>query len=201
MQDAGSPGSQMEPGTAAGEAGSVETQEPQTPAEAAQAQEERVPSESAPNDEGNLVPANEAASPQEEAPQKEEITEMTEMDGNKKTRFLLDDGAEIIVRLNDNPAADALYEMLPLELTFEDFNGTEKIAYPPDSLPVDGSPDSCDPEVGSLCYYIPWGNLCFFYQDFRASSSLIPLGSVESGAEFLTQLDLAASVAADTADD
>ena len=126
---------------------------------------------------------------------------MTEMDENKKIRFLLDDGAEIIVRLNDNPAADALYEMLPLELTFEDFNGTEKIAYPPDSLPVDGSPDSCDPEVGSLCYYIPWGNLCFFYQDFRASSSLIPLGSVESGAEFLTQLDLAASVAADAADD
>ena len=113
MRDTGSLESHTEPGTAAGEAGSVETQEPQIPAEAVQAQEERVPSESAPNDEGNWVPANEAASPQEEAPQKEEITEMTEMDGNKKIRFLLDDGAEIIVRLNDNPAADALYEMLP----------------------------------------------------------------------------------------
>ena len=201
MRDTGSPGSQTESGTAAGEAGSVETQEPQIPAEAAQAQEERVPSESAPNDEGNLVPATEAASPQEETPQKEEITEMTEMDENKKIRFLLDDGAEIIVRLNDNPAADALYEMLPLELTFEDFNGTEKIAYLPEELPTDGSPDSCDPDVGSLCYYIPWGNLCFFYQDFRSSSSLIPLGEVESGAELLAQLDLASSVTADTADD
>ena len=49
-------------------------------------------------------------------------------------------------------------------------------------------------------YYIPWGNLCFFYQDFRASSSLIPLGQVETGAEFLAQLDLASRVAVEAAD-
>ena len=124
----------------------------------------------------------------------------TAMNEPKKIRFLLDDGSEIIVQLNDNPAADALYEMLPLELTFEDFNGTEKIAYLPDELPADGSPDSCDPDVGSLCYYIPWGNLCFFYQDFRVSSSLIPLGTVESGVEFLEQLDLVSEVTTDAAD-
>ena len=121
------------------------------------------------------------------------------MNESKKIRFLLDDGSEIIVALHDNPAADALYDMLPMELTFEDFNGTEKIAYLPEELPADGSLDSCDPDVGSLCYYIPWGNLCFFYRDFRASSSVIPLGQVESGAEFLAQLDLASSVTAETA--
>lgn len=81
--------------------------------------------------------------------------------------------------------------------SFEEFNGTEKIAYLPDELPIDGSLDSYDPDVGSLCYYIPWRNLCFFYQDFRASSSLIPLGRVESGAEFLERLDLVSSVTAD----
>lgn len=52
-------------------------------------------------------------------------------------------------------------------------------------------------EVGSLCYYIPWGNLCFFYQDFRQSSSLIPLGTVSSGLERLEQLDTVASVTAE----
>ena len=46
----------------------------------------------------------------------------------------------------------------------------------------------------SLCYYIPWGNLCFFYQDLRLSSSLISLGTVESGTEFLEQLDQALAV-------
>ena len=66
--------------------------------------------------------------------------------------FHLDDGSEIIVRLDDNPAADALYETLPLELTFEDFNGTEKIAYLPDELPADGAPGSCDPDEPVLLY-------------------------------------------------
>lgn len=126
--------------------------------------------------------------------------ETNTMESTQRIRFSLDDGSEIIVRLNDNPAADALYEMLPLELSFEDFNRTEKIAYLPEEIPSDGSPDQCDPDVGSLCYYIPWGNLCFFYQDFRASSSLIPLGQVETGAEFLAQLDLASRVSVEAAD-
>lgn len=52
-------------------------------------------------------------------------------------------------------------------------------------------------EAGSLCYYIPWGNLCFFYQDFRQSPSLIPLGTVSSGLEHLEQLDTVASVTAE----
>ena len=120
------------------------------------------------------------------------------MENTRRIRFSLDDGTEIIVRLNDNPAAEALYEMLPLELSFEDFNSTEKIAYLTEEIPSDGSPDQCDPDIGSLCYYIPWGNLCFFYQDFRPSTSLIPLGQVESGTEFLERLDQAEIVAADT---
>ena len=127
--------------------------------------------------------------------------ETNTMESTQRIRFSLDDGSEIIVRLNDNPAADALYEMLPLELSFEDFNSTEKIAYLTEDLPSDGSPDQCDPDVGSLCYYIPWGNLCFFYQDFRPSSSLIPLGQVESGAEFLEQLDQAVAVSVEAVEE
>ena len=123
--------------------------------------------------------------------------ETNTMENTRRIRFSLDDGAEIIVRLNDNPAAEALYEMLPLELSFEDFNSTEKIAYLTEEIPSDGSPDQCDPDIGSLCYYIPWGNLCFFYQDFRPSTSLIPLGQVESGMEFLEQLDVASGVMTD----
>ena len=123
--------------------------------------------------------------------------ETNTMENTRRIRFSLDDGTEIIVRLNDNPAAEALYEMLPLELSFEDFNSTEKIAYLTEEIPSDGSPDQCDPDIGSLCYYIPWGNLCFFYQDFRPSTSLIPLGQVESGMEFLEQLDVASGVMTD----
>ena len=125
--------------------------------------------------------------------------ETNTMESTRRIRFSLDDDSEIIVQLNDNPAAEALYEMLPLELSFEDFNSTEKIAYLTEEIPSDGSPDQCDPDVGSLCYYIPWGNLCFFYRDFRPSSALIPLGQVESGAGLLEGLDRTAAVMVEAA--
>ena len=196
MQDTGALESHTESSTPPVETSPSETQEPQLPEETTQPQEEVPPLESESDDAPDSAAPNENVPSQEETSQEEEISEMNE---SKKIRFLLDDGSEIIVALNDNPAADALYEMLPLELTFEEFNGTEKIAYLPEELPTDGSPDSCDPDVGSLCYYIPWGNLCFFYQDFRASSSLIPLGQVESGADFLARLDVASSVTVEAA--
>ena len=126
--------------------------------------------------------------------------ETNTMESTRRIRFSLDDGSEIIVQLSDNPAAEALYEMLPLELSFEDFNSTEKIAYLTEEIPSDGSPDQCDPDVGSLCYYIPWGNLCFFYQDFRRIESLVPLGTVISGGELLEQLDSQPMVTVESAD-
>lgn len=115
-------------------------------------------------------------------------------------RFSFGD-TELVVQMEDHPAAQAFYEMLPLELNFSDYNRTEKIAYLEEELPTERSPDNCDPEVGDLCYYIPWGNLCFFYEDFRQSESLVPLGSIVSGEELLEQLDTARSVLAEAADD
>lgn len=81
--------------------------------------------------------------------------------------------------LEDNSAAQSLYDMLPMTLTFEDFNGIEKIAYPAEKLDVSGAPQSSDPGVGTLAFYEPWGNLSIFYQDFRVSEGLVPLGSIE----------------------
>lgn len=130
--------------------------------------------------------------PEQTSPEKPE-QEAPEVNEAKKIRFLAD-GQEIIVALEDHPAADALYARLPMELSFEDYNGTEKIAYPDEALPTEGSPNQCNLNVGSFCYYIPWGNFCFFYQDFRASESLMPLGEVESGLEFLESLDTADTV-------
>ena len=146
-----------------------------------------------PADSEEMEPADIPARTPEQTSQ--EKTEQEDSEGNevKRIRFLVD-GQEIIVSLEDHPAADALYARLPMELTFEDYNGTEKIAYPDEGLPAKGAPAQCDPKVGSFCYYIPWGNFCFFYQDFRASESLMPLGEVESGLELLESLDTAGAV-------
>lgn len=94
-------------------------------------------------------------------------------------------GQECIATLYDNPSADDLYNALPLELTFEDYNQTEKISHPPKTLTTEGMPDTFDPDVGDLCLYAPWGNLCIFYRDFRNSTSLIPLGHIDSGMDII----------------
>lgn len=96
---------------------------------------------------------------------------------------------ELTVRLYDTPAANDLYSMLPLELTFSDFNGTEKISYLPRNLDTNGEPNSFDPDVGDLTLYKPWGNLAIFYRDFRSSTGLISLGHIDSGMDVLSSMD------------
>lgn len=100
------------------------------------------------------------------------------------------EGQTYTITLYETPAADALYDMLPLELTFEDFNSVEKIAYLPEGqrLPTEGEPDGFDPSAGDFCLYAPWGNLSLFYQDFRYSNDLISLGRLESGIEEIASL-------------
>ena len=109
-------------------------------------------------------------------------------DGERKLR-LIADGQEIAITLYNTPAANALYDLLPLELTFENFNGIEKISYLSEELLTDGEPDGCDPDVGDLCLYAPWGNLSIFYQDFRYSESLIMLGHVDSGMDIVSSME------------
>ena len=114
----------------------------------------------------------------------EKMTEEVE-NGERKLKLTLD-GGQIDITLYDTPAANALYEMLPLELDFEDFNGVEKISYLSQKLPTEGEPDGCDPDVGDFCLYAPWGNLSIFYQDFRYSDSLIMLGHIDSGMDLIS---------------
>ena len=109
--------------------------------------------------------------------------------------FLTFEECQIVVEMENHTAALDFMEQLPLTLTFEDYNGTEKISYLSEPLSIGDAPYSCDPDIGTFAYYAPWGNICLFYEDFSQSNGLIPLGTVISGAEFLTELDQAESVA------
>lgn len=93
---------------------------------------------------------------------------------------------EVMLALSDAPAADSLYNMLPLELDFSDYNNTEKITYPPETLTTEGNSFGVTPLVGDICLYVLWGNICIFYNDFSYSNDLVLLGKVESGMEILT---------------
>ena len=95
------------------------------------------------------------------------------------------DGKTVEATLLDNATARDLLSMLPMTLTLEDYNSTEKIGYPPRKLSTAGAPAGVDPSIGDIAYYAPWGNLAIFYKDFGYSQGLIGLGRIDSGIEAL----------------
>ena len=90
----------------------------------------------------------------------------------------------------DNATTRDFLAMLPLTLTLEEFNGREKISYLPRELETSGSPGS-DPEDGDLIYFVPWGNLGFYYNTdgIGYSDQVIHLGIYDAFIEQLTALE------------
>ncbi|WP_271166329.1 cyclophilin-like fold protein [Brevundimonas intermedia] len=93
--------------------------------------------------------------------------------------------------LDDNETARDFASLLPLTLTLEDFNRTEKIADLPRKLSTAGAPPGADPKVGDIAYYAPWGNLALFYRDFSYSRDLVRLGRLEGDPQGLAELGAA----------
>lgn len=95
-------------------------------------------------------------------------------------------GKPVTIKLADNAATKRLISKLPADLEFKDFNNTEKITYLPNKINVDGVPKGHAPKAGDMCIYVPWGNICIFYHDYKYSSDLVYLGSVEQGLDMLS---------------
>ncbi|MGN0819700.1 MAG: cyclophilin-like fold protein [Christensenellaceae bacterium] len=98
-------------------------------------------------------------------------------------------GQTIFVTLADNSATRDLVSRLKagaLTIEFSDYGGSEKIGYPSPALDVSNA-NGCDPVVGNLTIYTPWGNLAAFYKDTAGySDSLVLIGTIEgNGIEIL----------------
>jgi hypothetical protein len=90
----------------------------------------------------------------------------------------------------DNPATRDFLTLLPLSLALAEFNGREKIAYLPRRLEHEGASGS-DPEDGNLIYYIPWGNIGFYYNTDGVgySDQTIHLGTYDTTLDELELLE------------
>jgi hypothetical protein len=93
------------------------------------------------------------------------------------------DGARLTATLDDTAASRDFVSLLPLTLTLDDYNGTEKISDLPKKLSTKDAPAGIDPSVGDITFYSPWGNLAIFYKDFAYSRGLVKLGRIDSGIE------------------
>jgi len=90
----------------------------------------------------------------------------------------------------DNPAVRDFLSMLPLTLTLEEFSGREKIGDLPRRLRHRGSPGS-DPKNGDLIYFVPWGNIGFYYnaEGIGYSDDTIHLGTYDAPPDQLERLE------------
>lgn len=94
-------------------------------------------------------------------------------------------GQAFTATLYDNVSARDFASMLPLDLTIEDFSNNEKIAYLPRKLNDEAKGPFPNAAPGDLCYYIPWGNLAFFYADYESTSDLVRLGRLDGDTQSL----------------
>lgn len=104
-----------------------------------------------------------------------------------QSMYLEYDDKRYQVLLEDNASVRDLLSRLPLTLSFSDYASSEKIAYLDEELEVEES--GAEAHVGELNYYAPWGNLCLFYAQGTASSSLVRIGTLQSGIEDFASID------------
>ena len=65
------------------------------------------------------------------------------------------DGTAITATLDDNATARDFASLLPMTLSLQDYNATEKISDLPRRLFTEGAPAGSDPSVEDITYYAP----------------------------------------------
>lgn len=107
-----------------------------------------------------------------------------------KVRFS-DGSTTVDVTLGEEtPAVRDFVSMLPLSLDLEEYSGREKIATLPRELRREGTKGTA-PEHGDLLYYVPWGNLGFYYTTDKAgySEETLHLGTYNATLDELDRLE------------
>lgn len=92
---------------------------------------------------------------------------------------------ELTATLIDSKTTQDFIALLPLTLTLEDYESTEKISYLPNRLSTEDAPAGVDPSIGDIAYYAPWGNLAIYVRDFGYSDGLVLLGKIDGDIDAL----------------
>lgn len=72
--------------------------------------------------------------------------------------------------------AKAFKNVLPIEVCFEDYGRTERIAFLKSKFSDIDQNVVHEPKIGDFTYYVPWGNLAVFVKDFKSSNGLLYIG-------------------------
>jgi len=85
--------------------------------------------------------------------------------------------------LEDHTSAHEFAAMLPLDLAIDDFSTNEKIAHLPRKLSQLVRGPVPDAAARDICYYVPWGNIAFFYAPYESTRDLVRLARLDGGVQ------------------
>ncbi len=109
-----------------------------------------------------------------------EKTDSNESENSSMAVNIIVGNRTITATMEDNSAGRDFLSRLPLEVTLNDYAGTEKIFYPSPVLDVSNAPKGCNPVAGTITIYAPWGNVAIFYKDWHQDNNLIRIGQIDS---------------------
>lgn len=88
-----------------------------------------------------------------------------------------------------NTSVTEFVSMLPLTLTFADYNRQERSSRFPKRLPINEPKDGMNILAGDINYYTPFRNLNIYYKNSGLSFCHVPLGKIEKkGVEAIRKL-------------
>jgi hypothetical protein len=106
--------------------------------------------------------------------------DMSTLSAAAGTPITLDiEGTTVTGTLFDNTAARSLIDQLPLELTFTDYGGQEKIADLPAPLSLEGMPARSDADPLTIGYYAPDQALVLYYDHVGYYNGIVRLGEFD----------------------
>jgi hypothetical protein len=97
-------------------------------------------------------------------------------------------GGEFTGQLYANPVADDLAAQLPLDVSFSDYNGVEKVADLPRPLRVEGVPPTAEPAPGEISYYAPATGIVLYYGHVGRWPGIVRIGRFDFGLDALRDL-------------
>ncbi len=102
------------------------------------------------------------------------------------------EGTSVSATLFDDAAARSLLDQLPLELSFTDCGGQEKVAELPAPLSLDGLPAGDDADPLSIGYYAPDQSLVLYYEHVGYYNGIVRLGTFDNLTEIRHHDDVTA---------
>ncbi len=94
-------------------------------------------------------------------------------------------GEEVIISLDDTPAANSFYDMLPLDVDFKNFNSEEKMMSVEEIMENADKPEAPSLDIGDFGLSEEDGSLSVITGDKESENSFNKLGTIVSGFDII----------------